>query len=439
MVTLFFLMFGGIALYGQQNQAEVPGDNFSLEGALELFKKSTSPEEFERLLNSSDARVNNLDLNGDGDIDYIKVIDRNEGNVHAFILQAVISERESQDVAVIELEKLANGKAVLQITGDADIYGIETIIEPTQEVRINAGASTSRTVVNVWAWPSVQYVYSPYYSSLWVSPWGWNMRPVWWHSWSPVAYQVYNPWWTPYRPYYAPCYNHRIAYASNIYRPYRTTSVVVYNRHNTQISHYRSTHNDYNRNGGRDRYDGHTNGRQNGAAYRNSSDGRQRSSSTQNNVSRSNNDVSRNYNDNTGRQRSSSSQNNGTLSDHNLNRSQNNLNRRTPSTTHDSNSRSRSTSDFRSSPDATQRGSSNLQRQESSRTRSTVPDQNVRTQQPSTRPSQVTRPNTELRNNQRSNTVQPSRTRSSVGGGNVQRSGNNASGNKPNVTRRGRD
>src|SRR6478735_8439172 len=92
MLSMLFLMLGGITVYGQRNQGEVPGDNFSLEGALELFKKSASPEEFERLLNSSDSRVNNLDLNGDGYIDYIRVIDRNEGNVHAFILQAVVSE-----------------------------------------------------------------------------------------------------------------------------------------------------------------------------------------------------------------------------------------------------------------------------------------------------------------------------------------------------------
>ena len=139
---------------GQAVDAEVPGDHFSLEGALELFKKSASPEEFEKMLNSPDSKVNNLDLNGDGYIDYIRVIDRYEGNVHAFILQAVISEREYQDVAVIELEMLANGKAVLQIVGDADVYGVETIIEPTREVRTYAGTTSNRTVVNVWAWPS---------------------------------------------------------------------------------------------------------------------------------------------------------------------------------------------------------------------------------------------------------------------------------------------
>ena len=235
----FFLMTGWMTAQGQR-QMEVPGDNFSLEGALELFKKSSTPEEFERLLNYPDSKVNNLDLNGDGYIDYIRVINMQEGNVHAFILQAVISDRESQDIAVITLEKLANGKAVLQITGDEDIYGVETIIEPTREVRTYAGAQSSRVVVNVWAWPSVQYIYGPYYSA-WVSPWGWYYRPVWWSPWRPVAYYDYYPYWRAYRPYYSVCYTHRVIYAHQIYRPYRTTSVTVYHRHNTYITNYRTT------------------------------------------------------------------------------------------------------------------------------------------------------------------------------------------------------
>ena len=248
--VLILVVSGWITSFGQEVQPEVPGDQFSLEGALELFKKSSSPEEFEKMLNSPDSKVNNLDLNGDGYIDYIRVQDRYEGNVHAFILQAVISESELQDVAVIELEKLANGKAVLQIVGNEDIYGIETIIEPTQEVRTYAGTQSSPTVVNVWTWPSVQYVYSPYYAG-WVSPWGWYERPVWWRRWRPVAYVHYYPIWRPYHRHYAVCYTRRVVYAHQIYRPYRSSSVVVRSRHRDQLVRYRSEH----RNDGRNRYD----------------------------------------------------------------------------------------------------------------------------------------------------------------------------------------
>jgi hypothetical protein len=242
MLSMLALVAAGcITSFGQAIESEVPGDNFSLEGALELFKKSESPEQFEKMLNSPDSKVNNLDLNGDGYIDYIRVLDRNEGNVHVFVLQAVISERENQDVAVIELEKLSNGKAVLQIIGDEDVYGVTTIIEPTREVRSYAGTTSNATVVNVWAWPSVQYVYGPYYAG-WVSPWGWYRRPFWYHTWRPIAYYHYRPIWRPYYDYYAVCHTRRVVYAHEIYRPYRTSSVVVHTRHRTQLTRYRDTH-----------------------------------------------------------------------------------------------------------------------------------------------------------------------------------------------------
>jgi hypothetical protein len=285
MLLLGFLVTvtGSIATAQSTLESEVPGDHFSLEGALELFKKSASPEEFEKRLNSPDSKVNNLDLNNDNYTDYIRVIDRSDRNVHAFILQAVLSENESQDVAVIELEKLHNGKAVLQITGDADVYGIETIIEPTEEVKTYAGATTTRTIVNVWTWPSVQYVYSPYYS-VWVSPWQWAYQPVWWSPWRPVAYYVYDPWWSPYRSYYSSCHTHRVYYAREIYRPYRTSSVIVVNNYGPQINHYRSR-NGNNRHD-RDQY---------GSNGYNNSDGGYRNNSRSNSR---NNDYSRNGNDN---------------------------------------------------------------------------------------------------------------------------------------------
>lgn len=241
---------GVITSFSQSMDAEVPGDHFSLEGALELFKKSSSPEEFEKLLNSPDMRVNNLDLNGDGYIDYVRVHDLHKGNVHTFILQAVVSEDEVQDIAVIELEKFANGKAVLQIIGDEDIYGVTTIIEPTREVRTYAGTQTTRTVVNVWAWPSVQYIYSPHYVA-WVSPWGWYSRPVWWSSWRPVAYVHYYPIWRPYHHHYVVVHTRRVVHAYDIYRPYRRTSVVVHHRYNDRVTRYRETYRD-----GRTRNDG---------------------------------------------------------------------------------------------------------------------------------------------------------------------------------------
>ena len=84
----FFLVFFAVTTKAQSgtDSTGLPGDNFSLQGALQMFQQSSSIEEFEKLINSEGNHVNNLDLNGDGDIDYVKVIDKADKDLHAFRL-----------------------------------------------------------------------------------------------------------------------------------------------------------------------------------------------------------------------------------------------------------------------------------------------------------------------------------------------------------------
>ena len=164
------------------------GDNFSLQGALELFKQSKSLEEFEEKLNKEESNVNNLDLNEDGDIDYIRVVDNMEGDVHAVVLQVPVSEDEFQDIAVIAIEKVGDKNAMLQIIGDEDVYGEEVIVEPGAGEEITpapgkggmpANYSPARIVINVWAWGGVRHIYRPNYR-VWHSPWNWGYYPKYW-------------------------------------------------------------------------------------------------------------------------------------------------------------------------------------------------------------------------------------------------------------------
>lgn len=235
-----------------QDSTGLPGDNFSLQGALYLFQNSSSPEDFEKQLNTQSNNVNNLDLNGDNDIDYIRVIDKSDKNTHAFILQVPISGSESQDIAVIELEKTGDTTAVLQIVGDEDIYGEEVIVEPgaeDEEMSGNKGGSpmTSYDVVmpaifvNVWYWPSVRFVYAPVYRP-WVSPWRWRTYPVWWSPWRPLGWHMWRPYYSRYHHSYAIVHTNRIVRAHKIYAPVRTHSVIVRNRHSTAVGNYRVTH-----------------------------------------------------------------------------------------------------------------------------------------------------------------------------------------------------
>jgi hypothetical protein len=233
----------------------LPGDNFSLPGALDLFKKAGSPEDFEKLLNTEDSKVNNLDLNDDGNTDYIRVVNKRENDVQLFILQALVNEKESQDIAVIELEKTGKENAVIEIVGDEDIFGEETIVEPEEshDNAFNEGFSMlaggpntedapNGIIVNVWAWPCVRYVYAPAYV-VWVSPFTWRARPVWYRPWRPLAWHVYRPYRYHYRPHYAVVTTRRVVVAPAIYRPMRVTSVTVRTRHHIAVNNHRVTRN----------------------------------------------------------------------------------------------------------------------------------------------------------------------------------------------------
>jgi hypothetical protein len=258
---VFLTLVSGVYLHAQQesgvDSTGLPGDNFSLQGALQMFQKAGSTEEFEKLLNTEDNNVNNLDLNGDGEIDYVRVIDKMDKDIHALILQVVVSETENQDIAVIEIEKTGAEDAVLQIIGDQDIYGEEVIIEPDGggdtgvimneypgEVAsgpyANPISNTARIIVNVWLWPSVRFIYAPVYIP-WVSPWRWHYYPAWWRPWRPYAWNVFHPRCIRYHRPFVLVHTNRVIHAHIFYKPYRVGSVIVRTRHSVAVNNYRVT------------------------------------------------------------------------------------------------------------------------------------------------------------------------------------------------------
>ena len=190
-------------------------------------------EDFEKALNKENNKINNLDLNEDGDIDYIRVIDHVDGDVHAIVLQVPISEEESQDLAVIEIEKTGAENAILQIIGDEEVFGKSKIVEPFEvEGDDSEGrgpdevVAFKRIVVNVWLWPSVRFVYGPRYRA-WVSPFGWRVYPRWWRPWRPRPFSAFYVGLRPYRTNFRVVSTHRVVRAHNVYVPRRRTSTTV--------------------------------------------------------------------------------------------------------------------------------------------------------------------------------------------------------------------
>lgn len=253
LLSIWILLSPGIVNAQQDTDIEetgLPGDNFSLEGALELFKKATSPEEYEKSLNTKENHVNNLDLNEDGDIDYVQVINVQEKDANVFILRVPVSETENQDIASIHLEKTGKDEANIQIVGDEEIFGEEIILEPSDEESAPSDMKKGPyspvldddiIVVNVWGWPCVRFVYAPGYRP-WVSPWRWRYYPAWWKPWRPFGWNAWRPLRIHHhRPTIRLVHTHRLTRAHGIYKPVRVSSTTVKTRYAGAHANYKVT------------------------------------------------------------------------------------------------------------------------------------------------------------------------------------------------------
>jgi hypothetical protein len=206
------MLAAGTTIMAQEQPDEylgLPGDNFNLYAVMNLFQQSETLEGFERSLNDENSRINNLDLNGDNMIDYIKVIDYVDGDVHTIVLQDVLGRDESQDVAVFTVQRLGNGSVQIQLIGDEALYGQNYIIEPLNTETPNPGYtgrtrySARTTYVEVSAWPVVRFIYLPDYT-LWHSSWYWGYYPSYWHTWRPYYWHYYYGYhYNWYPQYYA--------------------------------------------------------------------------------------------------------------------------------------------------------------------------------------------------------------------------------------------
>src|SRR5436190_17420131 len=163
-------------VFSQEDSTDLlglPGDNLDLYAVLTLFQKSKTIEAFEKSLNDEQTKINNLDLNLDKKVDFIKVTTTKKDSSFTFILQVDVTKKETQDVAVILVNK-EKGKVTIQAVGDEELYGKDYVIEPKGQSPITANpgyTGADPVVVNVPATttvvvesaPIVQYVYSPAY------------------------------------------------------------------------------------------------------------------------------------------------------------------------------------------------------------------------------------------------------------------------------------
>ncbi|MCC9071170.1 hypothetical protein LNQ49_06130 [Flavobacterium sp. F-65] len=148
-------------------------DNLDLRAVASIFGESSNLQDFERRLNEPKYQISNLDLNGDNQVDYLRVIESVENRTHVVIIQAVLDQDVYQDVATIDLERDSFNKVHIQVVGNDFLYGQNYIYEPVYTV--TPVIYTSFWVTN----------YRPYYSS-----WRWNYYPTYYTAWRP--YPIYR-------------------------------------------------------------------------------------------------------------------------------------------------------------------------------------------------------------------------------------------------------
>src|SRR6187401_2516054 len=235
----------------------LPGDNLDLYAVLDLFQKSKTIEDFEKSLNSEAAGVNNLDLDLDKKVDFIKVLTKKDGDDFTFILQVDVSKTEKQDVAVILVSKDENKKITIQAVGDEDLYGKDFIVELNESVTAAVTAnpaykgedavitvpSTTTTVV-VETTPIVQYVYSPAYVP-YAPPYYYGYYPPYFFAFSVMAVGMYHHHHYHYHGHghgYGHGYGHGSYHNHNGYNNYRNTS-----RNSSNTVNHNKANGSYNR------------------------------------------------------------------------------------------------------------------------------------------------------------------------------------------------
>lgn len=154
-----------------QSQPNI-GENLDLRGLGEVVKNSRNPQEIEQKLNTDDG-INNLDLDGDGNRDYLKVTEYGQGTEHGYSVCAVLKDGEPE-VANVVINTSSNQ---MSLNGNPSYYGDNN----------NTYHSTfSNTDLLILAWmmqPHYSYYHSPYHYGYY--GYGYGLRPV-------VSHHSYN-------------------------------------------------------------------------------------------------------------------------------------------------------------------------------------------------------------------------------------------------------
>jgi len=224
-IAIFFLVFAGYrSVLAQDEEVSIvspvseAAEGLDLKAVSELFKDSENLEEFEKALNNPETGVNNLDLDDNGEVDFIRVVEESSDETRVIILQVPLGKDEFQDVATIEVEKTGAEEYNMQIHGNEDIYGVDYYIAPT--------------VVHLHTWPVMVWLYRPAYRP-YRSVYYWGYYPKWWRPYHPVTVKVYHT--------RTVTFTHRATFTVSKTSRVRTVSKVKYKPRSTTLVRKKTT------------------------------------------------------------------------------------------------------------------------------------------------------------------------------------------------------
>ena len=181
------------------------------------FAESHSVREFEEIINSSRYMINNLDLNRDGWIDYLRVIETSRGYYHTLLIQACLAPGVFQDVATLIAERRADALYV-EVVGDRYLYGYNYIVRPVFIKR-----------------PPLYDSYGHPRYTAWVSPYYYGYFPSYYTQPKPIYLNHYQAYVNTYMTNHHYC--HHCEYPNNVFYSAYTDMTQQHRRNDYGAAH----------------------------------------------------------------------------------------------------------------------------------------------------------------------------------------------------------
>ncbi|MDO5509242.1 MAG: hypothetical protein Q4F57_00965 [Weeksellaceae bacterium] len=171
LLSVLLVMWSSLVFAQQRSTVQATSqeisDNLDLRAVASVFAESRNLEQFEQKLNDPELMISNLDLNNDGYVDYLRVVEMKENRNHLVVIQAILGQDVYQDVATIDVQRQASNRATqVHIIGDPFLYGNNYIYQPV---------FAYTPLIYDYFWMPSHMVY--------VSPWRWNRFPRFYTPW----------------------------------------------------------------------------------------------------------------------------------------------------------------------------------------------------------------------------------------------------------------